>query len=261
MLVGEETKRALKEIGLTEYEIRAYLYLLQVGGATANRLSNDTDIPYSKVYEVLNSLERKGWMKKQDGRPRLYYPKSPVEALEAVKLRLVNMVRIWEDRIIKDVQPLYERHEIREKPDVWILRGEYDTFTKIKEMIENAKNEVMIAVPYPGNRLLNVALPRFELAHASSESKVKFLFMFSQLEETDVGVFSKFGEIRVRDEMFGGGVISDGREALLILGARSPLVIWSDHLGLVRFAKDYFQNLWNTAREILKDRIQNNLNS
>jgi hypothetical protein len=59
------------------------------------------------------------------------------------------------------------------------------------------------------------------------------------------------GEIRVRDGMFGGGVIVDSREALLFLGEDKPtLVIWSNHMGLVKFARDYFQYLWETAKDM-----------
>jgi hypothetical protein len=51
--------------------------------------------------------------------------------------------------------------------------------------------------------------------------------------------------------MFGGGVIVDSKEALLLLGEEKPtLVIWSDNMGLVKFAKDYFQYQWRTAEDI-----------
>lgn len=57
-------------------------------------------------------------------------------------------------------------------------------------------------------------------------------------------------EVRVRDPMFGGGVIVDSKEAMLFLGEEKPtLVIWSNHLGLVKFARDYFQYLWNSSEK------------
>jgi sugar-specific transcriptional regulator TrmB len=60
----------------------------------------------------------------------------------------------------------------------------------------------------------------------------------------------KVAEVRVRDQMFGGGIIVDGKEAILFLGEDKPtLVIWSNHLGLVQFAKDYFQHLWNSSEK------------
>jgi hypothetical protein len=60
----------------------------------------------------------------------------------------------------------------------------------------------------------------------------------------------KYGinELRIRDHMFGGGVIADGKEALLFLGEDKPnLVIWSNHVGLVEFAREYFQFLWASS--------------
>ena len=55
-------------------------------------------------------------------------------------------------------------------------------------------------------------------------------------------------ELRVRDHMFGGGVIADGKEAMLFLGEDKPsLVIWSNHVGLVGFAREYFQFLWDSS--------------
>jgi len=55
-------------------------------------------------------------------------------------------------------------------------------------------------------------------------------------------------ELHVRDHMFGGGVIADGKEAMLFLGEDKPsLVIWSSHVGLVGFAREYFQFLWDSS--------------
>jgi len=132
-------------MGLTEYETRIYLALLEIGATTARRLSEHANVPYSKIYEVLNSLEEKGWVQAQTGRPRRYYPKPPVEALEATKIRLENMMRDWEKSISAELQPLYDKMEIREKPEIWILRGEFNTIAKIREMTENVKTDLMIA--------------------------------------------------------------------------------------------------------------------
>ena len=93
--VSEEAKKVLHEIGLTEYETRAYLTLLEHGVMTASGVSEFGGVPYSKVYETLNSLERKGWIEVEHGRPSRYFPKAPSEALEAARLRLTDMVNGW----------------------------------------------------------------------------------------------------------------------------------------------------------------------
>jgi hypothetical protein len=59
-----------------------------------------------------------------------------------------------------------------------------------------------------------------------------------------------FCEVRSREQMFGGGIIADGREVILLLGQEEEaisLAIWSDHIGLARLAKNYFEFLWEDS--------------
>lgn len=244
--VNERVMTTLRALGLTDYEARAYLSLLEVGVATASQISDHAEIPYSKIYEVLNSLERKGWIETQAERPRRYYPKPPLEALEVTRLKLENQLKTWERTIRNEVQPIYERREIRERPEIWILRGESATIAKIRDLLEEAREELMIAIPRLAGGIIGAATPTLKRI---SDSGVRILILLSRdVDPEALKELSKLAEVRVRDNLFGGGVIADGREAILILGEEKPsLTIWSDHLGLVRFAKDYFQNLWNTA--------------
>jgi len=53
-------KSILKEIGLTEYEARIYLALLELGKATSGEILNKAELRTGKIYEILNSLKNKG---------------------------------------------------------------------------------------------------------------------------------------------------------------------------------------------------------
>ena len=245
--ISERTKKVLHELGLTEYETRAYLGLIEEGVMTASEISAHGNVPYSKVYETLNSLEKKGWIETERGRPRRYYPKSPSESLEASKFRLQETVKSWEQAIREELQPLYEKREIREKPDIWILRGEFNILAKLQEMLQKTSHELMIAAPMLTTPLLKAALGMLSI---TQRSDARILFLASRdMEKSILEAITEVADVRVRDHMFGGGVIADSREALLFLGERKPdLVIWSNHVGLVKFAKDYFDYLWKTAR-------------
>lgn len=257
--LSEEAKRVLQELGLTGYETRAYLSLLERGPLAATQVSEYSNVPYSKIYETLNSLEKKGWIKSEKGRPSQYYPKSPAEALTAAKLKLEDKMKGWEQTILNELQPLYDKQEIKEKPDIWILRGEFNILAKLQEMLDKAKNELMIATPVLTKPLIKAALPML----ASMQNKnVKILLLISKdVKELGIEEVTSIAEVRTREHMFGGGVIIDGKEALLLLGEEKPslvilsrnqpyhqlFAIWSTHIGLVGFAKDYFEYLWNTA--------------
>ncbi len=247
MSISDRAKRILRELGLTEYETRAYLSLLEKGATTASKVSEHANVPYSKIYETLNLLKRKGWIETKRGRPIRYYPKSPSEALSAVRLRLEDAVKSWEQTVLSELQPLYEKREIREKPDIWILRGEFNTLAKLQEMLGKARSKLMIAAPTPTKALMEAVVP---MLIRLQDSGVKILLMTSKdIGKKNIEKMVDVAEVRVRDHMFGGGVIVDGKEALLVLGEKKPtLIIWSDHVGLVKFAKDYFQYLWSSSK-------------
>jgi len=244
--VSEEARKTLRDIGLTSYETRAYLALIESGVMTASQVSERSDVPYSKIYETLNSLQRKGWIETKKGRPTRYYPKAPSEAFQATRLRLEENISLWNEAVIEELQPLYERREFREKPDVWILRGEASVVAKLQELVGGAKKELMVAAPGFARGFVEAgALMLSRLQSSGIDVRVMVAGDWNP-EELKV-----VGEVRVREGMFGGGVIVDGREALLLLGEEKPtLVIWSNHIGLVKFAKDYFQQLWNTAERL-----------
>jgi sugar-specific transcriptional regulator TrmB len=249
MNASDTVRRVLKELGLTAYEAETYLALLKSGVLTASEVSEQSNVPYSKIYETLNALERKGWIEAQHGRPSKYFPKSPVEALSMTKLQFEEKLHGWEKTVASELRPIFEQREIREKPDIWILRGEPNVLAKMQEMIDNTKNEVMIAAPVfakPFASFFGTFLRRLR------DKSIRVLFMAAgNANDWNLVELSLVAEVKIRNNMFGGGVICDGREALLMLGEDKPtLVIWSNHIGLVKFARDYFQYLWDSPKRI-----------
>jgi sugar-specific transcriptional regulator TrmB len=245
--ISQEARRILRELGLTDYETRAYIALLEYGVLTASQVSENAGVPYSKVYETLTSLERKGWIETEQGRPGRHYPKAPSEALAAAKMQLEDKIKTWEKTITGELQPFYEKREFREKPDIWILRGELSTLAKLKEMLDKAKSEVMIAAPILPKALIDLVTPLLRHLQATD---VRIYLMAPKKADWNLEELSEVAEVRVRDQMFGGGIIVDGKEAILFMGQDKPtLVIWSNHLGLVQFAKDYFQHLWDSSEK------------
>jgi sugar-specific transcriptional regulator TrmB len=245
--VGEASRKVLRELGLTMYESSVYLSLVQRGVMTASEVSDSARVPFSKVYEVLNNLEQKGWVNVEKGRPSRYFAKSPVEAFEAARNQLEGQIRGWEKTVVSELEPLYEQREVQEKPDIWILRGEASVVAKIQEMLRTARTQVMIAIPPFAEKLAGKAVPL--LATLSAVDAQVLVMVAGDVKGWNLHSSLGSVEVRQRDSLFGGGVIVDGVEALLLLGeeSRPSLVVWSNHVGLVKFAKDYFQHLWNSS--------------
>jgi len=74
---------SLRDLGLSEYESRAYQSLLQTGPTTAKELSRASNVPMGRIYDVLNSLETQELVRSQSAsRPKKYVAVEPEKALE-----------------------------------------------------------------------------------------------------------------------------------------------------------------------------------
>jgi sugar-specific transcriptional regulator TrmB len=245
----ENIKETLHEMGLNAYEIDAYIILLESGQMTAMEISREAKVPYSKIYEVLNSLKSKGWTKSSESRPFKYYPVPPLEAIAFTKHKLEDKYQAWEQTISETLQPLYEKREIVERPDILILHGQNGVLSKLEEVFKKANKEVMIAAPIFAKYIFSSA---DELLSSLKKSVGVKIMAAGKNEDWHVlRKIAAVNELRVRDHMFGGGVIADGKEAMLFLGETKPnLVIWSNHVGLVGFAREYFQFLWDSSTNV-----------
>ena len=165
MSISDKVRKSLEKIGLTSYEIRTYTSLINSGELNASELSNKSGVPYSKIYEVLGTLEEKGWISSDESRPTKYIAKSPTTALETTKQNVDTEFSNNQNKILTELIPLYEKSGTSEKPDIWFISGAMNIVSKIMEMVENCRKEVMIAVPQAGEEIVKQALPKLRQLH------------------------------------------------------------------------------------------------
>jgi sugar-specific transcriptional regulator TrmB len=243
----EKAMDALEALGLTKTEIRAYLALLDRGTMNASEISAAARIPYSKVYQALESLHRDGCVDVQRSRPVLYTAKPPESAMEELRSRHESTRRDREQIALKELVGIYEKREQLERPEIWLLRGTNEIISKVKNTVLDSKNELLIAMPAV---LAPFTKQIVTLLAMAKEKGVKNQIMTSFDAPAEVlDELARVAEVRARETMFGGGVIADGKEVVLLLGGESnssSLAIWADHPGLAGFARGYFEFLWSS---------------
>jgi len=70
MIVKEEFLSRLRKIfDLNLYEVKVWTALLSRGTSTAGELSSISDVPRSRTYDILESLEKKGFIVMKLGKP------------------------------------------------------------------------------------------------------------------------------------------------------------------------------------------------
>jgi HTH-type transcriptional regulator, sugar sensing transcriptional regulator len=248
MTVSERAAGSLEALGLTGSEVKAYVALLKGGTMTASDVSREARIPYSKVYDALESLHRRGWVEEQKSRPIVYTAKPPDTALEELKSRTETERKEREQVALEELMGIYVSRGESEKPDIWIMRGTNEILSRVKNLLLNCRTELLVALPTQ----LAPFTDRIEpLVATLREKGVKSLILTStDFPKEGLEVLARHAEIRTRKTMYGGGLISDSREVVLLLGggdqATPPLAIWASHHGLASFAKDYFEFLWDS---------------
>ena len=254
-LVSEKTEKALRDIGLTEYESLAYLALLKSGEMTAEMVSDASGIPYTKVYSVLDDLEIRGWVEVEGCRPRKYFPRSPEDALQTEQHRVESDFRANRDLIVDELLPLYEGKDIHEMPEIWMIRGEANTYEKVFSLLGKAQKDIMLALPWMPEGLVkspeNLRLLGYELRNLQSRDITIRVLVTKEVVDTLNTALLALAEVKICSELFGGGLVIDGMETVLILDMVKPIgpdmAIWSDHESLTRIASVYFQHMWKNA--------------
>ena len=89
MLIQKESIQELRErFKLNIYEIKIWTALLSRGIAAASELAEISGVPRSRCYDVLESLEKKGFIIMKIGKPIKYIAVHPDAVLERVKKTL-----------------------------------------------------------------------------------------------------------------------------------------------------------------------------
>ncbi len=134
----------LKGIGLTMYEAQAYITLTSLISATAVEISEKSNIPRSKIYDVLKSLNEKNYLEIEDGRPLTYNVKSPVEVLSREKERLNRQI---EDSITR-LTNTYENGISQVQAPIWRIYGVEKIINKELEIIKRAKTSINMRIGF-----------------------------------------------------------------------------------------------------------------
>jgi len=245
MSVSEATKKALKELGLTEYELQAYVALVSGGEISASEVSSASEVPYSRVYDVLNRLEDKGFIQVRGGRPTIYVAKAPTEVVRLVRLEWEKRLEKHGDRVVEELQPRFEKDTQATTRDVWVLHGRAAILAKAMEMLEKARDEVKLSLPR-----LDLSLEDLDaVVERVLELKTKRVrILTADVDETIEPAIPSEYEVRTRNRVFGAGLVVDSEQTLIIIAGgedeTSFVGVYSSHVVFAAIANAYFDSLW-----------------
>ena len=176
MIIKEEFLSRLRKIfDLNLYEARVWTALLSRGVSTAGELSNISDVPRSRTYDILESLEKKGFIIMKIGKPIKFVALKPEEVVERVKRNLVvnaqekskRLDKLRKDEVLEELNTLYTGGvKFIEPSDLsGSLRGRQNMYNHLDMMIRSAEKTITLVTTAEGlNRKLEMLAPALEKA-------------------------------------------------------------------------------------------------
>jgi len=181
MIIKPELVNQIKEyFGLNIYETKVWLALLGKGIASAGEIAEISRVPRSRTYDVLESLEKQGFAVMKLGKPVKYIAVKPKVIIEKLKTnaerdaqeKIKSLLKLRETAEYTELEELYNVgiKPVRHEDISGAVKGRLTIYNHIKELLENAKKEVIICT---------------SAAEVQSKSRF-FSSLFDRLKKADI---------------------------------------------------------------------------
>ncbi len=227
MLLQKESLQELRErFKLNIYEIKIWTALLSRGVAAASELAEISGVPRSRCYDVLESLEKKGFIIMKIGKPIKYIAVQPEAVVDRVKKRLeeeaeqqIEMVeKLAETDIFDELELLHKtgikRVNVEDITDSVVGRNNVNRL--IKDMLLRAKKSVTIVTNEEGLKNKVKVLRKAKDSLARKKVKVKF---YTNVPNASVDL----GNIEVLSTKHDARFVNvDNEEIFFVMAANDP---------------------------------------
>lgn len=219
-------KKITYQLNLNIYEAKLWTALLSRGVSTAGELSDIANVPRSRSYDVLESLQKKGFIIQKLGKPIKYVALPPAEVVERVKKQiredsekqLETMETLKDSEVIKELELLHTKGvELIEPSDLaGSLRGRSSVYDQMEMMIKAAEKSVIIMTSEGG--LVNKIEAFRRTLQKASERGVTIHVLVPQTQKTETAAKDLEGIAEVRySDVKARFVIVDDEEIVFML--------------------------------------------
>ena len=228
MLVQKEMLSELRQkFKLNIYEVKIWTALLSRGIAAASELADISGVPRSRCYDVLESLEKKGFIIMKIGKPIKYIAVQPEAVVERVKKGLneeaegqIKMIEeLGETDVFQELELLHKtgikKVDVESITDSVVGRTNVNRF--IKEMLLRANTSVTILTGDEGVKHKLKVLKKANSYLAKKKIQVKFYTNSKENITTDMR------NVNILDSDHDARFVNiDNKEIFFVMAGKDP---------------------------------------
>jgi len=228
MIVKDEFLSRLRKIfDLNLYEVKVWTALLSRGTSTAGELSNISDVPRSRTYDILESLEKKGFIVMKLGKPIKFVALKPEEVVDRVKKNLVRdaqerskrLENLKGDEVLGELNTLFTQGiKFVEPSDLsGSMRGRQNLYNHLDMMVGDAEKTVTIVTTAEGlSRKFEAIMPSLEKCKKRGV-KIRVAAPITKDNLKYAKDFGKVAEVRDMKNIKARFVIIDSNQIMFML--------------------------------------------
>ena len=261
MLIKKDFLNKLKDLGLNSYESRLWVALLSRGVSTAGELSDIANVPRSRSYDVLESLEKKGFIILKVGKPIKYIAVPPSEVVERVKKnvekdtkeQIESLEKINNSKIIEELKVLHDQGiELVDPVDLsGAVKGRHNLYNHLESLIKAGEKSILVVTSAEGIKRKAEALRK---AFAKAKEKgAKIRIIVPENSEIPKELKS-VAEVKTSNDLKGRFVVVDGKNVTFMISDDSTVhptydsALWSSSEYLSSTIQDMFERIWKELK-------------
>ncbi|MBT4174282.1 TrmB family transcriptional regulator [archaeon] len=266
MIVNEQFLKKLRSIfDLNIYEVKIWTALLSRGVASAGELADISNVPRSRSYDVLESLEKKGFIVMKLGKPIKYLAVKPEEILKRVKKKIETEAKdqitalndVKETSVFEEIDLLFNQGIDKLEPSdlSGVLKGRKNVYEHLKTIISNAEKTVFIQTTEK-TLLSKLDTLKNVLKKAKARGvKVKIVAPVKELSFLSKEI-RELAEFRSCDETKARFMIVDGQELMFMLADDQEvheaydLGIWVNTPYFAQSLTQLFEMNWKSLKRL-----------
>ncbi len=227
MIVQTEFLKKIKDFGLNSYEAKIWTALLSRGVSTAGELSDIANVPRSRSYDILESLEKKGFIIMKIGKPIKYIAVPPEEVLERVKKQIKEEAKRQEERleelkktdILEELKLLHTKGVDLVDPTelTGALKGRQNAYNQLDMMIKDAEESIILITTEEGLPREADVLGRALKKAAERGVTIQIAAPLTVKNSAAAQALAAYAEVRDMKHVAARFCVADGKEVLFML--------------------------------------------
>ena len=267
MLLQKNAINQLRDFGLNTYESQLWTALLARGIATAGELSDITTVPRSRTYDILESLEKKGFIIMKLGKPIKYLTVDPESVLDRVRKKITEnadiqtliIKKLADSELLSELRLLHKTGIKKINPTEFsgMFKGRKNIQHYVDKKIKSAKKHVIVHTTESGLVQESESTRNAFRRAKNNGATIMIAAPITQENAKAVRELGKYAEVRCANS-HGRFYIIDGEEIIFMLTNDTDVhqtydsAIWVKSKFFATSMKKMFNGSWTKMKRVPK---------